>query len=72
MENTVELEWRSSECEPALIREPILCQTKKKNLVVFKNTMGWKIGKGQPESNWETLRTKYNIEWWTYVQEIVI
>ena len=73
MENIVELEWRNaSEGGPSVITEPILCITKNKNLMVLKNTMGMEIGKGEPSSNFDWLRSKYGIEWWTYSKEIII
>lgn len=72
MENRVELEWRPAELEPAVISEPVLCQTENKKLVVFKDTMGWIVGEGKPKSNWKWLREKYNIKWWVYQIEIMI
>lgn len=73
MENTVELEWRNaSEGGPSEICEPILCITKGKKLMTLSNTMYMQLGTGKVESNFERIREKYGIEWWTYSKEIII
>ncbi len=72
-EKTVMLEWRPAENGgPALIEEPVLCLTKNKKLLTFKDTISRAFGSPKITSDWKFLKEKYNIEWWTYQNEIII
>lgn len=65
-----EIRWRPVETDPSDIHLPVVFCTRKGKIGVLKNTLANVTGNPIPTSNWEWLAEKYNIEYWTYSDEI--
>ena len=70
---TVLFTWNSAKYPPEDFIEPVLVQTNKDRLLVFKDTMAFEGGDiSKAHSGWDFLVRKYNIKYWIYQKNIII
>lgn len=75
MKHAVTFKWTEADQVPT-IDEPVVCITKNKKICVLNHSVGRYIGDTDTEDkhirHWEFLKSKYNIEYWTYQSDLMI